>query len=486
MSAEIRKPTINLTTPLGPGSPDFIEVNTATNAHTTVSFTAYSGSEAADKSSTVLSAEAAALMGRAQTVSHGARSGPDTFLEIFDGAETNSWNLYLTGPTYMMSPASLKPLISSVAASALIGNLKLDIYTTYTGREKGNSAPLNDGKNVIQLEALAPNLASRLKELTEKMIAYWEANKDSDGSASASIKDQRHQLNQEPLNLWYELLNNSVAPLKNTETWLSVLADGANADFNVEVLSILRGQSHDFQDIIDAVCATFQLIHVPGDYGTIGRFEELSYMLLGEPESIKLPATSLLLNADISQDLLPIQQVLVRGAPFQAALTQLDSYARDKDSGQYFIGGYPDEALAASGAIEIVPLPFYLTQVLLKTPTASGRKPANKEAVDPRQSSISKLSKEYADEVRQKIVREYARSVYYDRILGGTSTSVTVPLDVSIHPGKRYEVDCGSGTVFTGFLAGVKHSLSKSGGSGQASTSCQFTHIIFPGFTPPI
>ncbi len=485
-TVEIRRPLATIDSPFGQVSPDMVQINIATNAHTSASFTAYTGSEAATSSSRVLSTDAAALMGRAQQIAFGLRTDTDTKINMFDGESAQDWDMFLTGPTYMMNISALKPAFAAVAKSALIGNLKLDIYTTFTGREQGNKSLLSAGRKIVQGEAKSPNLATRLRELTERLIAYWENNKRSTNATTNLLAEQRHSINlRGPLTQWYELLDASVESLKPTEEWLGLLSTSANIAFNNEVLTILRSQSHDFQEVIDTLCSEFQLLHVPGRNGKIGKLAPLAVMIESPAFPLLLHANSLLLNGDISQDLLPVQQVLIRGMPRSAHKASIDPALRKTDQGDYFLGGYPESRAAATGAVEIVPLPFFLGAALQRVTKISGNKPPDKDRVGQNMSVIDRLSVELASELAEKLVAQYARNIFYDKALGGTSSSVTVPLDVTLQPGNRYEVKTEQGTVFTGFLAGVTHSLSKSGGGGQASTSCQFTHIIFPGFELP-
>ena len=93
----------------------------------------------------------------------------------------------------------------------------------------------------------------------------------------------------------------------------------------------------------------------------------------------------------------------------------------------------------------------------------------------------------YTNELAQNVITDYARSQYIDIALGGTSTSISLPADTTLWPGTRYRVmTSDKKELFTGFLAGVEHSFKKAtGGGGQAFTACNFTHIMFPGFSLP-
>ncbi len=485
---QIRRPNVTISSPLGETSTDELTVNIAINANTSANFAVYSGNEASSSATKVLASEAANLMGQAQNIGFSKRTNPDTTIQANDGAKSRTWSMFLTGPTYLMNTTSIKPGMAAVASAALIANLKLDIYTTNTGREEGNSTPLNEGLLVIQKKAESKNLASRLKELTQMMISFWEKNADADGyGPSTQLKKQRHTINLEgPLKLWYKMLDNSVAPLKPTEEWIPVFKGALNEGFNNSLLSILRGQAHDFEEIIQVICSDFQLVVVPDENGGPGKFVPMDHLVVSAPKPLDLPANSVLLNGDVSQDLLPVQQVMARSTPYPALLSSLDANKRKTDAGDYLVGGFPEVAPSASGDVAIVPLPMFLSEAVKSAPNPSGKLPPDKDRIESGYSDVLKLSLQFSDQLSQKLVNNYCRSIYIDMALGGSSTSIQIPMDVSMHVGDRYDVSIGGSLVFTGFLAGLTHTIKKStGGGGTATTLCQFTHIMFPGFKLP-
>lgn len=490
-TVEIRSPKVKITTPLGEVSCDELEINASINAHTTATFTFYGGKEAADGANKVLDSQAAGLMGRAQKIGFSRRTDPDTSIWMNDGKNKSlNMRMFMTSPTFMMNSHTIRPALAAVAASSLVGNLKLDIYTTDSAREEGGKSPLSSGFKVVNTMALSTNLATRLKELTQLMIKFWKAN-GQDGGTTGRLKAQRDQVNQSgPLQMWYDLLDNSVEGMAGTSGWMSVIARdkfGANQFFNTELLSDLRGISRDFQEIIDILGNQFQLVMIPDIGGQAGRLALMNELLTSEPKKLQLPASSMLLNGDTSHDLLPLQQVLVTNMASEAFLTTVSPYDKEADNGEKYIGGFPSEAPSASGDVAIVPLPGYLTRYVTVTLGAQGTLPPDVGAYGGRYSDTRDLTAQYANELARTLVQDYARAVYYDMALGSSSCSISMPADTTLWPGDRYSVTNADGRpLFTGFLSGVKHNFRKAvNGGGQAFTTCNFTHVLFPGFTLP-
>ncbi len=488
-TVETRRPKVTIECPLGDVSCDELVINASIRAHTTATFTAYTGNEASSAATRILSTEVAAKMGEAQTIGFSNRTDPDTVITVDDGAGNEvSFDMFLTSPTFLMNTASIRPGFGAVAASALMGNLKMDIYTTNTSRNKGNKGELGGSTLSIEEEAKSQNLARRLREVCDLAIKNW-TRYGQGTSAQAQIKSQRHEINTSgPLDSWYELLTNSEESLSSSSVWMKILTkdgtDAVNRDFNTELLSVLRGTSRDFQEIIDTLCAMFQLVMIPDITGAPGKLAVMPELLMASPETLELPASSMLLNGDASHDLLPVQQVLVRGEPIFATLVTRDPALMSTDGGDYYIGGFPDEAPSASGDVPIVTLPSYLRNTVVRVPQSRGNQPPDIESIDSNYSSMKKLTTEFANEIAKNLVKDYCKGVYIDMALGGTSTSISLPANLSLWPGKRYKVvNSAGGEIFTGFLSGVTHTFKKMvNAGGQATTVCNFTHILFPGF----
>ena len=374
-SVILRSPKVTVNGPWEATSADEMTVKAEINMNPTASFTAFSGEEAGKAANQVFSSDAASLMGQAQQLGFSTRSAPDTTITLDDGANTSvTMQMFLTCPTFMMNSRTIRPAFSAVAASAMMNNLKLDIYTTNTARNLGADSPLSRGLAVLENESKAQNLAVRLKELTEAMIKYWSDNSSNKTGKSTRIKKQRDEINQSgPLKQWYTLLENSVKPLEKTGDWIKTLtADeaGMNQTLNTTLLSMLRGSTRDFQEMLDQLCATFQLVLIPDKTGVPGYLARIVDLLEAEPKDLTLPASSVVLNGNSSGDLLTVQQVLIRGLTSPIYDTSIDPGDRDSDSDDFFIGGFPAEVPSASGEVVILPLPAFLQQYVLRMDAA--------------------------------------------------------------------------------------------------------------------
>jgi hypothetical protein len=489
-----RSPKVTITWPLGKVSTDSVKLSAAINLHPLVEFTAFSGTEAAQASNAALSKDAAALMGQAQNLTHSARSAPDCSVSIDDGAEGSSLDFsgYLSGPNYRMNKGMIAPGFSMVAAATLMSNLKMDIYQVPWVVDASKESSL--AQSSIAENVKEGNLSARLAKLTTETIAFWERQKagSPDPPLSVAFKEKRHAANQNgPLAAWLELLSNS----KDLDTpWLSKLGDNIdyNRKFNEEVLAILTGTSRDFLDVVLTLLGAFQLVMIPSKNGKPGKLVSMTSLLTEDPKDLALPASTIFLQGDNGSSLLPVQQIVVKGTPrprYKLAPETTDAYSLT--GGVSAIGAYPLDVETAAGDVEFVSLPFYLSHVISWATQETNEEGEGAPTLEQLKKSLGQMEDkvvQFQDNVVNKLISDYAKSLYVDRALGFTRTSIQVPLDVSLWPGTRYRVTNSNGdALFHGFLSGVQHSIDKKamGGGGAPSTTLDFTHIEFPGFTLP-
>lgn len=497
MSGEVirKEPTATVTWPLGPVSADSVKLSASLNLNPLVEFSAFSGDEAAQKSNKVLNTDASTLMGRAQQITHSTRNAPDCSVLINDGVNTLNFSGFLSGPNYRMNKGMIAPGFSIVAAATIISNLKLDIYN-FPGGAKDIEA-MSKGIDTVAHLVTEGNLAARLSQLTRGSIDYWLRHRDDvsmgDTPLSADYKGRRDEANRNgPLQGWRKLLENSEQTLDND--WLKQLQRNraANTKFNVEMLTILRGTSRDFLDVIASIMGCFQLAMVPARDGGPGKFITLSSMLTASPVPLVLPASTLFLQGDSRSSLLPVQQVVVKDLPkARAKQGEMSSQAFQLTGGASIVGAFPLGVESSAGDVEFVPLPTFLsTLVSWTSPQVQGRG-SSSPTLEELKRSVMHLTNQvvqFQDTTVNKLIQDYAKSLYVDRALGFTRTSVQVPLDLSLWPGERYRVTNSRGELlFNGFLSGIQHSLEKKamGGGSAPTTTLDFTHIEFPGFTLP-
>lgn len=478
--------------PFGPVSADMATISASINRNTEVTFSAFTGKQAGEGANRVFSAEAAALMGRAQQLAHSARSTPDCSARFRDGGG-GELNLrgYLSGPSYAMDRSSITPAFTFLSEMAAMASLRLEVYTAISSRKAGDSEPLASGTDTLQQVCREDNLASRLKSLTQKMIEYWQTNKPREVSKLAQdLAEQRHTINTSgPLALWYKLLDNSVTDVTND--WLPLFAKSAsNSNFNGELLAMLKGSNRDFMEVVGAIQGSFQLVMIPAKDGGPGKFIPISAMVTGRPRSLVLPAGSMTLRGHAGGGLLPVQQVLMLGTPQLARDIGVKSPSQQLQGG-YNVGAFPASASRASGDVVIEPVPFYL-QKIIDYSGKSATTPRGPGGGDPDNRNLGKGLSDLRSGVATyegaigKLITDYCRSFYLDRAVGSTSTSIQIPCDLSLWPGERFAVrDAEGSDLFSGFLSSVTHSFSQQNGAGNASTSLSFSHILFPGFTLP-
>ncbi len=497
MSGEVTRlvPSAKITWPLGDVSTDSVKLSASINLNPIVEFSAYSGKEAAEGASKVLDTDAAALMGQAQQITFSSRNIPDCTVTLNDGDNSLEFRGFLSGPNYRMSKGMLAPGFTAVAATTLMSNLKLDIYTV-PGAAKSDD-PLSEGVKTVAAEVKDGNLAERLARLTTELIAYWKRNKEAmeeaDTPLSTAYKERRDAANHNgPLQYWIRLLKNSQESLANE--WLGKLAaqDPANNAFNTAVIGILQGTSRDFLEVVASIMGSFQLVMIPSPDGRPGKLVTMASLLTEETLPLVLPAASMFLQGDNGSSLLPVQQIVVKGvSKMLLKAGEEGSQAFQLTGGASIVGAFPLGVETSAGDVEFVPLPLYLDHVIRwATPKAydrGGGAPTLEELKKSVQHLTNKVT-QFQDEFVNKLISDYARSLYVDRALGYTRTSIQIPLNVALWPGHRYHVTNSRGEhLFDGFLSGVQHVMEKKamGGGAAPTTTLDFTHIEFPGFNLP-
>jgi len=160
------------------------------------------------------------------------------------------------------------------------------------------------------------------------------------------------------------------------------------------------------------------------------------------------------------------------------------NYQANSDNGM-IIGGWPPSAQQTNGNFRRVEAPFYLEQVMKIRAPALGRNPIiNIPQVISEFKNIDKITGRLTNDLIARMVEEYAKSIYVDKAIGPLTASLAIPLDLSYEVGNRYAIETEDGPVFRGFLSGVTHALSRSGGA-QAITTLNFTHAEFGNYNLP-
>lgn len=487
---KILRPTARVTSPLGEGSPNYVSVSASTNTDVRVAFSFYSGDEAADKASKVITSDLAAVMGRAQQIGFSPRTSPDVTVALEDG-QGGSLNLscFLSGPAIdIQRQGGFKPSISAVGSSALMEHLKLDIYSSRFNGEGGVDGLLSEGTRTVSEVVQDGNLATRMRTLTQKLISHWENNRQASGDPEISriLQDQKHAANQNgPLDSWYRMLDNSTGSL--SFDWLDLMKDNEafNSTFNQDLLTLLRGQSIGFSSVLAGLMASFQLMTIPARDGGPGSFARLSDVWDGEVEELEASPMSQIMQSQGNSGLLPIGQVLLRGAPTTAAF--IEGYGSASILGGQVLGGFPEDDPGPSADTLIIGAPYYLEKLLpwFVSSPPEGRSPGDYENFKKGYQRLTKLGVNFEEKVIKNLIRDYCRGVYIDQSLALTSFSMQTPADLSLWPGRRYRLLSGGEPILEGFLQNVEHTFARGQGGGQATSTLNFSHIAFTGFTLP-
>jgi len=481
MSVQVRYPRIQASWN-GDIKTDRLRFRIGVNTFTNVAISAYTGTDAGSSANRILSRDAAAMMGRAQTASMSVRTSPDLNLRLDDGAgNTLRWNGYVSGPSYMVDGAgnSLQPAISGLGADALVASLRLDAYTGARKDPKGNLigfSPLMEDKTYDE------NLANRLTTLTEEMIKYWKSNRIKDANPlSQAIKSNMHLTNESgPLEVWNKILSNSQSGL--SMDWLKAVAQdrGTNSNFNSALLGLLRGQSESFMSTIMALADDFSLLYIPDRTGAPGKLVQRHECVFGETTDRRLPASAVVMGHEESDPLLPVQQVIITGITENYVLMQQRSV--EDLSGESALTGYPLTAANASGNVKSVPLPNFMQLAMIAQVPSRRNDPMPTVPSTVRAfTQIDQVTARVINEIAEGMASSYAKSVYATAAIGGSGVTVRVPLDFSWEPGVRYRIGVESGPLFRGFLDSVTHTVSL----GEAMTDLAFTYAEYGSFTLP-
>jgi hypothetical protein len=144
--------------------------------------------------------------------------------------------------------------------------------------------------------------------------------------------------------------------------------------------------------------------------------------------------------------------------------------------GQMGVTGYPSIAKQINGNILTVPVPFHINLYLslCTLPLLNNNRPKITSAAKAFKD-IKKLTQVTLKGFDEALVQSYAKSVYYDAALSGSTAQFRLPLDLSWEVGSRYDMSAGDGSLFRGYLSGLEHSISR----GEMNTTLDFTHVEF-------
>lgn len=478
--AEIRKPEAYLSSSgLSPDSVEVtfqIPVSTRLEGapHASLTVHATSGSSSPETVSPVAT-DLISLMAEDQRKMY--EDPEPTSLTIFDGLDEMVFSGFLFSPGYSISFGRLGHTKRVTHGLAKLDNLNTAIYRPPPGEPGAEAA-------AYKLDGAVIDGGDSPTEWMKVVLEYMIENKDFDSSGDENdeaLRENIHTNNEEALKIWYEILDNSEVEIPGISEF--------GPDVAGAIQAIYMGTSSSFLGAIANFSAQFQMLLIPDMEGSSGKFISYADVVTGEAEDKKAEVSSLYIAAG-SQSFLPVTQVVMKGIPL--SFFRGETATTGPSGLPTVVAGYP-VSNSAGGKIEIITSPSWMP---LDAWTDDSGDSAS-ESGDSLDLSAYKASVELQGAEGEKITidsgkiaTEYCRNHYLNSALMQSTANVSIPLDVTWEIGKRYKVaQFGNNDegipLFTGFLAGITHSLSSSPGSINASTSLMFTHVEANGFTLP-
>jgi len=494
----IGTPSAKVTLPTGEASPASVVIQFAVNAYPRADIVVYEG--ATEASAGVNRPTDSSLMytlGNMQDLTFKPRMDPDTKISIFDGNKgTLEFSGYVSGPSLSLSRNALVPSLSVVGKSGVMENLKLSVYRGNFDTEKKSLEHAMAGRLNATKFVDEANFSRRVIILANRLITTWESyNTGTLGDASRmsrSIKSARHRLNRKgPMTTFFELMKNSLDTVEFSWLKESSVTPGFNEKFNRQVLESLSAPTNGFSENLGTLMRHFRLMWIPALDGGIGRLARLDEVVGPESGTIKLSSDSFTQDGAPASGLFPITQVVMTGisAAIHGSPDNGKKVAQEVASGNDFVIGSwptPDSGDIPDGdVLEVEPPPFLDSILQYSTKSEPDRsKFPGFEAFVSSLNNIQTLAQTFSQKSTAEAVTDLCRSMYRDVSLRASTLRVSVPLDLSIKHGARYSVTNADDTyLFSGFLSSVTHTLRREQGSGQATSSLNFTHVTYPGFS---
>lgn len=396
-----------------------------------------------------------------------------------DGGGSLSFSGFGIAPTHRMGTAGVGNSITLIHEASIISGYLPNVYDDTS--EAGVSGDAMGGD---RLESTDTKVGVRMADILDKTIAMWqtEGGRIRGTEETEAMKDALHTQNLRMEDKVFRLLQESEADFPG----LSVLTEYSNINqsINFQIWKTLFSRRQDFFSTLQAIMAQWNLIYAPskqaGQVGTLRRMstildeagiEERSVivqdMTLSTGPRATLPVTQVIVSGIIGS--LPSDQdILTSDTVDNVAPKQLATYPPT------FIGGRVIEA----GMPPFLGMPF-------RTPTPPGDPGAL--SVEDYQARAELWQAELNDVVEdlvKKFAGDWAKDLYADVALAGSTAMLIGALDFSWEAGQVYKVAAqgkGGSVLFTGMLNQESHTITTSGGQPHASTTLNFSHVRIKG-----
>ena len=250
------------------------------------------------------------------------------------------------------------------------------------------------------------------------------------------------------------------------------------------IFNMLTGSYGSFLQTVHQFGLQFQTVYIPSASDGYGKYV-LTSSLVENPLEKSVNIIRMTLSAG-SKSILPVTQVMAQGLP-------TDSWRPDvvRFSAMPGLSVFPPNV--TSGRVYVVSVPSWLPTDTkpLYNQSQQGKLPPDPASYEDKRTLQDKEHREMLDTTVREAIDEWTKNIYVDMALADSVAQLHVPLNFSWEIGKVYKISSegakgqGSKNLFTGFLAGISHSLSSLHDAPQAYTSLMFTHVQGEGFTLP-
>lgn len=456
----------------GPVDPVSVTISGAINSYPTATMVYQPSSKtdsllpaAPETLASELVASQSNMFGQAATAFVNAKDGLGGEI-TFSGFQTNSAYSIMVGNTGFQG--------TMIHRAAALDSLDTTIYNT--GKEVW--------REYTELPESGELYGTWLQDILDHVIEKWQTNRTNNplDEYTNGIRTRQHANNTLGLQTWNEILEASTAVNSELPTLADATSGGFREDFARAVINIYFASYGSFNQTMQQFANQFNMMYIPSlTANSAGRYVNIRYAV-GEAEGKTAKISSMSLSSG-SKSILPITQVLVKGIPSPRWRSQ---YANDIPSTAIapHISAVPTDV--TYGGFYSVSSPSWLP---LETHPIADDEGKNPPDLDAYEDSKETRDNEYREDFSRSVLAvcdEWGKDIYVDRALRDSTCSLIVALDFSWEIGKVYTVSVEEGPeLFTGFLAGLTHSLSSNHSSPQAETHLSFTHVRAPGFELP-
>jgi len=349
-------------------------------------------------------------------------------------------------------------------ASALLDSFRPDVYT-YTKKHR-----IPDG--LIKKAKEADTIPKLLKIIIDHNSTSYKPPEDGVREVTHIVQALLVESNKIPLKMWQDLLTESMK-----EDFIKIPQEPAiTFEHMVERTNIVyQRRDSRFSSTVNIIASRYQMIWVPDALSdSAGKFIPM--------KNLVKPSATLDLDVRMetfttgSADIIPTTHVVVYGG---GSTSHRMEAAGKKSETIPFVGSWPETPV--TGRIQAAPLPDWLlvpphslkpAEVLSATELDKESFKRGREALFRYHKTITK-----PDSPFHQMVREYARNIYISLALGTSTSTIAIPLDLSIKPGICYTVNFTDGGSFVGFLQSVNHILKTADNKGEAKTTLTFSNI---------